>query len=99
MPGVFSDLGAHQEQRRAVSQQQQAADTRVARHTRGEERQRRILVAFDFNGAGQPAAAFNQQCRHTRRSSLRRSWFVVQGSELACIVHRSSFIIETYPGT
>jgi hypothetical protein len=31
---------------------------------RGQQRQRRILVAFDLHAAREPSPAFNQQCRH-----------------------------------
>ena len=37
--------------------------------TRGEQRQRGVLVAFDLDGARQPLAAFNQQCGHANIAS------------------------------
>ena len=37
----------------------------VGQQARGQQRQRRVLVAFDGDAALEPVAAFDQQCRHS----------------------------------
>ena len=50
--------------RRGCAARSSSSHGLVGQQARRQQRQRRVLVAFDRDAAGQPAAAFDEQCGH-----------------------------------